>query len=156
MMHQLERRHAAADTDLEPASAQVIEDADFLDQSQWRIERQEINERAKVHAPGSACDGAEPNSRHRNSVERRGVMFGDVVAIKAGLIGRRDEAQTLIELRGQGTIVAVDVVEEAKFHGLSGPCSGHMGQGQARAVVDLAQGRRDGKSVGLSIGGCLS
>jgi hypothetical protein len=36
----LERRHAAADAELEPSAAHLVEHADFLDQAQRMIERQ--------------------------------------------------------------------------------------------------------------------
>src|SRR6201981_633674 len=45
----LERRHAASDPELEPSAAHLIEHADFLDQAQRMIERQEIDEEVLRH-----------------------------------------------------------------------------------------------------------
>src|SRR5215470_10745214 len=42
---ELERRDAAADADIEPAMAEMVENADLLGEPQRRIERKEINER---------------------------------------------------------------------------------------------------------------
>ena len=44
----LERRHAAADAELEAPAAHLIEHADFLDQAQRMIERQQIDQRAEA------------------------------------------------------------------------------------------------------------
>src|SRR5215510_4690047 len=49
----LERRHAAPDPELEPPAAHLIEHADFLDQAQRMIERQEIDERAEAQRLGA-------------------------------------------------------------------------------------------------------
>jgi hypothetical protein len=104
-------RHAAADADVEPAIAQVIEHADFLDQAQRRIERQQINQRAKPHTFGRPRDGAEIDAGHRHQVERRGMMLGNVKAIKACGIRRFDKAQALVEQRRQRPIAMLDVIE---------------------------------------------
>ena len=52
---QLERRDAAADADLEPAVAQMVEHADLLDEAQRRVERQQIDQRPEVDAAASAA-----------------------------------------------------------------------------------------------------
>src|SRR3989442_274685 len=68
---ELERRDAAADADLEASLAQVIENADFLDQPQRRIERQQVDQRPEADAAGRARNRAEIDARYRNHVERR-------------------------------------------------------------------------------------
>jgi hypothetical protein len=112
-------RHAAADADIEPAVAEMIEHADFLDQPQRRIERQQINQRPEPQALGRARDGAEIDARHRHHIERRRVMLGDVQAIEAGRVRRLGEAQPLIEQSGQRPFAVFDVVEESDFHDVS-------------------------------------
>ena len=49
----LERRHAAADAELEAPAAHLVEHADFLDQAQRMIERQQINQRAEAQSFGA-------------------------------------------------------------------------------------------------------
>ena len=90
-------RHAAADADIEPAVAQMIEHADFLDQTQRRIERQQIDQRPEPHALGGARQRAEIDARHRHQIERRGVMLGDLQAIDAGLVGRFGILQPFVQ-----------------------------------------------------------
>src|SRR5207244_8503082 len=55
----LERRHAASDPELEPPAAHLIEHADFLDQAQRMIERQEIDEGAEAQRLGALRYGRE-------------------------------------------------------------------------------------------------
>ena len=91
METQLVGRDAAADADLGPAVAQMIEDGDLLDHAQRRVQRQQIDHRAHANAFGRARDGAQENSRRRHRVRRRHVMLGEVVREEPGLVGRRDE-----------------------------------------------------------------
>ena len=113
---ELERRHAAADADLEPAVAQMIEDADLLGQPQRRIERQQIDQRPEPHALGRARDRAEIDARHRHEIERRRMVLGDVQAIDAGLVGGGGEFQALVERGGDRAIRALDMIEDSDFH----------------------------------------
>jgi hypothetical protein len=47
------------------------------------------------------------------------MVLSDVVARELGLVGGGDEAQTLVKLRCQRAVVAVDVVEQSEFHVVS-------------------------------------
>jgi hypothetical protein len=114
-------RHAAADTDIEPAVAQMIEHADFLDQPQRRIKWQQINQRSKPHALGGACHGAEIDARDRHHAERGGVMLGDVQAIDTGGVGGFGKSQPFVKQPGQRPFAVLDVIEKPDFHGASSP-----------------------------------
>src|SRR5215813_12114653 len=46
----LERRHAPPDSEFEAPAAHLIEHANFLDQAQRMVERQEIDERTEAQA----------------------------------------------------------------------------------------------------------
>ena len=119
-------RHAAPDADLEPAVAQVIEDADLLGEPQRRNERQQIDQRADPHPLGRARERAEIDARHRHEIERGRVVLGDVQAIDAGLIGGGGEFEALVErLRDRAIGGALDMIEDTDFHfwpALSGDC----------------------------------
>src|SRR6202042_3338889 len=82
----LEWRPAAADAELEPSAAQLIEHADFFDQPQRMIERQQINQRAEAQFCGALRQRGEENSRRRRATDRRAVMLGEVIAVKTGTI----------------------------------------------------------------------
>ena len=78
----LERRHAAADAELETPAAHLVEHADFLDQAQRMIERQQIDHRAEAQlvrcaAPARRETGrATPRSRSACRDARRGDSRG--------------------------------------------------------------------------------
>ena len=112
---ELEGRDAAADADLEPAMAQMIEHRDLFDQAQRRIERQQVDQRPEMHLLGRARDRAEIDARRRHHVERRAVMLGHMSALETGLVRGRGELQPLVELLDERTVVPVDVIEKPNF-----------------------------------------
>ena len=113
---EFEWRHPAADPHFQPAMAQMIEHADFLDQPQRRIERKEIDERTEPDPRGRAGDRAEINTGYRHHVERRTVMLGHVQAIDARLVGGCHEGEALVEQGRQRPVRAFHMVEQADFH----------------------------------------
>jgi hypothetical protein len=96
--------------------AQLIEHADFLDQPQRRVERQQVDERPEPHASGRAGDRAEVDAGHRHHVERRAVMLGDMQAIDAGFVGGGSEGEPLVEERRERAVCPLDMVEQADLH----------------------------------------
>src|SRR5262252_4617853 len=68
----LKRRHAASDPELEPPAAHLIEHADFLDQAQRMIERQEIDERAEAQR----LRGSRPRETARARGRSRAASSG--------------------------------------------------------------------------------
>jgi hypothetical protein len=111
-------RDAAADADLEPAVAEVVEHADFLDQAQRRIKRQQIDQRPKPHAPGRARQRAEIDARDRHHIERRRVVLGNMQAIDTGGVGRLGELEAFVEQQRERALAVLDMVEKSNLHGL--------------------------------------
>ena len=108
---ELERRHAAADADLQPAMAHVVENADLLDQPQRRVERQQVAQHAEPHPLRQPRDGTEIDAGHRHQVERRGVVLGDVEAVeRTGFVARDEVGEPLVELLVKRPVRTVDVV----------------------------------------------
>src|SRR3979411_1718903 len=97
--------------------AQMVEQADLLDQPQRRIERQEVDQGAEPHAFGGARERPQIDARHRHHVERRGVVLGDVQAVDAGRLGGGGELQALVEELRERALAPLDVVEKSDFHG---------------------------------------
>ena len=89
----------------------MIEHADFLDQPQRRIKRQQIDQRPKPHALDGARDRPEVDARHRHHVQRRGVMLGDMQAINAGGFGGFHKLQTFVEQLRQRPVAMLDVIK---------------------------------------------
>ena len=117
-------RDAAADADLEPAVAEMVEHADFLDHAQRRIERQQIDQRPEPHALGRARQRAEIDARNRHHVERRGVVLGDVQAVDAGGVGRLGELEALVEQQRERALAVLDMVEKSNLHRSPASCLG--------------------------------
>jgi len=140
---ELERRHAAANAHFHPPVAEVVEDANLLDQPQRRIERQEINQRAEPHALGRARHGTEIDPRHRDHVERRGVMLRHVQAIDAGLVGGLGEGEALVEQGRERTLAMLDVVEKSDFHQVLGGRAGAVSEFPARESAPCRRGNRN-------------
>jgi len=82
---------------LHAAVAEMIENANLLDQPQRRVQREEINQRTEPHARGRARHRAEIDAGHRHHVEGRRVMLRHVQAVDAGIIGGLGEGETLVE-----------------------------------------------------------
>ena len=61
-------------------------------------------------------DRGETDAGNRHHVERRRMMLGDVGAIEAGRVGGGEEFETLVVLRGERPVGAVDVIEKTDFH----------------------------------------
>src|SRR5207249_4243902 len=113
---ELERRDAAADADVEPPVAEMIEDADLLREPQRRIEWQEIDQRAEPDALRGARERAEIDARHRHEIERGRVMLGDMQGVDAGLVGGGRESEALVERHRHRPISALDVIEDPDSH----------------------------------------
>src|SRR5215813_11171298 len=112
----LERRHAASDPELEPPAAHLIEHADFLDQAQRMIERQEIDERAEAQRLGALRYGREKQPGRGGAAKRRRVVLGDVVAIDAAAVIGFDQLEPIGVECAERAAPVVHVIEYAEFH----------------------------------------
>ena len=86
VVDELGRHRAAAEADLEPPAAHLIEHADLLDHPQRMIERQRIDQRAKAQAFRALRDRSQEHAGARRHAKRRRVMLGDVIGVEAVLI----------------------------------------------------------------------
>src|SRR5262249_24490139 len=112
----LERRHAAPDAELEAPAAHLIEHADFLDQAQRMIERQEVDEGAEAQRLGALRHGREEQPGRGGEAERRRMMLGEVIAVDAAAVIGFDQLEPIgIELPEWPARI-VHVVEHTEFH----------------------------------------
>ena len=109
-------RYAAADADIEPAVAEMIEHADFLDQPQRRIKRQQIDERPEAHPLYRARYSAEIDAGYGHHVQRGSVMLGNVQAINAGRFGGFHKFQPFIKQFRQRPLAMLDMVKQSDLH----------------------------------------
>ena len=116
IIRRLERRHAAADAKFETPAAHLIEHADFLDQAQRMIERQQIHHRAEAQSLGTLGQRREKQAGRRGAADRRAVMFGKMVGVESGAVeslGEFEPAGIKLAVRHAGI---VHVIENAEFH----------------------------------------
>ena len=57
----------------------------------------------------------EEHAGRRRHAERREVMLGDVIGVKAGPVERLDDFQPLLVIVAQRQIIAVEMIENAEF-----------------------------------------
>ena len=116
VIDELARRGAAAEADLEPPAAHLIEHADFLDHAQRMIERQRVDQRAKAQPPGALRDRGQKHARARRHAERRRVVLGDVIGVETEPVIGFDDLQPRTIVVAERLVVAVEVIEDAELH----------------------------------------
>ena len=112
---QLMRRGAAADADLEPAMAQMIEHTDFFGEPQRMMRRQHIDQRAEADAFGALGDSGKEHARRRRQIERRRVMLAHVIGAKARAVISLDQREALVVLLGERIAPVVVLIEDAEL-----------------------------------------
>ena len=98
---QLVRRGAAADADLEPASAEMVEHADLFGEPQRVMGGQDINQRAQAETPRTLRRGSEKYAGRWCEIERRRMMLAHMIGPKSGLVVELDQLQTVFVLFGK-------------------------------------------------------
>jgi hypothetical protein len=112
----LDWRDAVADPEIEAPVAHLIEHADLLDHPQRMMQRQRIDQRAEAKVLRALGDRGEEDAGRGGKTERRRVMLGRVVRIEAAAIIGLDQLEPLLVEIVQGKVVAIEVVENSKFH----------------------------------------
>src|SRR5260221_12958292 len=119
VLFELNRRGAGPEPELEPAAAQLVQHADFLDQPQRMVERHRPHQRPEPQAPRALGKRRKEHARGGRHAERRPVVLGEVISVEAGaIVGLCDLEAILIIVRERAGI-SVEVVEYAEFHCLS-------------------------------------
>ena len=126
----LVRRYTAPDTQLETATAQVIEHADLLGQAQRVIQRQRVHQRPEQNAFGALRHRRMEYRRRRRHAQRRGVVFGGEVDVHADALIRLHQLETVLVEVSERQSAVVEMVEYAELHG-----RGHEGIKSSMAVV---------------------
>ena len=109
-------RDAAADAELEPAAAHLVEHADLVDQAQRMIEVHGVDQRPEAQRLGALRHGGQEDAGRGRHAERRRVMLGQVIGVEARALVELDQAQPLVELPAEIGAGAVHVVEDAELH----------------------------------------
>ncbi len=116
VIFEFDRHRAAAEADLQPAAAHLIEHADFLDQPQRVVQRHRPDQRAEPKPAGALRDRRQEHARRRRHAERRRMMLGEMVGVEPGtVVGFRDLEAVFVEL-GERSAGPVEMIEDAEFH----------------------------------------
>src|SRR3981189_3073306 len=75
-----------------------------------------INQRTEAQLLCALRDRGEEHAGRRGEAERRRMMLGGMVGVKAAAIVGLDDSQPFRVEGLQGKIVAIEVVENAEFH----------------------------------------
>src|SRR5262252_347907 len=137
---ELHGRDAAPHADVEAAAAEMIEHAELFQQPQRMVERQEIEQRAEPDAPRFARGGGQKYARRRRHRQRRRVMLGEVVTVKAGGLGRLQQGEPVLVGLLQRLPARVDVIEDAELHvAFPPPLRRIFGRNRRRRIVLTAK-----------------
>ena len=116
----LDRRDAAPDAELETPAAHLVEHADFLDQAQRMIERQRVDQRP-AEPPRTLRDCGEENAGRGCHAERRRVVLGHVIGVKAKAVIGFGELQAILIEFGERQPGAVEMIEYAECQHVPAP-----------------------------------
>src|SRR5204862_8319514 len=119
------------------------------------MERKRVDEGTEAYALRALRDCGKKNAGRSGEAERRRMMLGGVIGVEAAAIVGFDKPQPLLIERGEGTLVAIEVVENADHHYASSRISSPTGSSakasaltrSERCTRSLIRGRRPGYGV---------
>src|ERR1044071_203109 len=92
-------RGAAAEADLEPAVAELVEHTNLFEEAKRVIERQRVHHGAKTNFLGALRDRSHKNAGRGRHADRRRVMLGKMIGVETGaLVGFDDLQARFVEL----------------------------------------------------------
>jgi hypothetical protein len=109
-------RDAAADAELEPAAAELVEHADLFEEAQRVMQRQRVDQRPEAQAPRALRHCGEKDAGSRRHAERRRMMLGQVIAADAEPVIGLDQRQPVLVKLAERLGPAVEMVEDADLH----------------------------------------
>ena len=107
------------DAELEASLAELVEHADLLHHAQRMVERKRIDQGTEAQFVCALRDGGEKHAGRSGEAERRRMMLGGMIGVKAATIVGLDDFQPLRVEGLERKIVPIEVVENAEFHSSS-------------------------------------
>ena len=120
----LEQRATAANAQLQPPAAQVVEHADLLIKPQRMMQREDVDERTEFDSPRPLRHGGEKHARGRRHPEPCRMMFSDMIGVIALGLDYADELQPILELLTERCPVVIKVIEDAELKHFATPHAG--------------------------------
>ena len=121
VIFELDRRGAAPEAEFEASAAQLIEHANFLDQSQRVMKRHRPDQRTEAKPRRALRHGGEEHARRGRHAERRRVMLGEMISVEPGAIVGLRNFETILVIVRKRAAMTVEVIEDTEFHFLSAP-----------------------------------
>src|SRR6266853_6546586 len=117
----LRAERATAERELQPPAAHLVEHADLFEQPQGMIERRDGHHGPEAQALRALRHRREEHGGRRRHSERREMVLGDMIGVKArALVGLHDLQALAVEALVR-TVAEVEVIEDAEFHAGSYP-----------------------------------
>src|SRR6476620_5117138 len=107
---------AAADADVEPPVAEMVEHADFLGEPQRMMDGQHIHQRSEAQTNGALGDRGKEYAGRRRQAERRRMVLAHMVGPETGAIVEFDQFQTVFILLAERIRPVVVLIEYAELH----------------------------------------
>ena len=112
----LVRRDPAADAQLQPAAAHLVEHADLLGDAQGMVQRQRVDQRPEAQPARALRHRREEHAGRGRHAERRGVVLGQVIAAQAQPVVGLDQLQPVLVVLAQRHRAEVEMIEDAELH----------------------------------------
>jgi hypothetical protein len=110
--------HAAPHPWHEATMGKLVDHAEFLDQPRGMIQRQTQHHGPQADPRSATRHGCEKHYRRWRHVERREVMFRDVISVKPMLLGPLDQPNAFIVLLPQRDIgTLLEMIPPTELHG---------------------------------------
>jgi hypothetical protein len=101
--------------ELEPPAREHVQYAHLLDQPHRVVKRQQCHQGPEADPACPLGRGGKEQVRRRDEIERRAVMLGEHVPVKAEAVADLHQSQSLLEHLGRRDAGRVDVVGYAKL-----------------------------------------
>src|SRR2546428_7252995 len=108
-------RNAATHAKLEPAARELVEHADFVVEAVRVVPGQAEGERADAQAFRALDHRREQHARRSVDRERRALVLGEHVGVKAGAVGRGGELELVRVHLARGALRSFDPIENAEL-----------------------------------------
>ena len=103
-----------ADAQIEPSAGKLVQHAEFFDEPQGIVERQQVDERSEPDSLRALTSSGEEECRRWRHAKRCRVMLGQMIAEEPGCIRRLQELQPVLVELVQGRGATVDPIEQSK------------------------------------------
>src|SRR5205823_531373 len=107
---------AAAQAKVDSAAAKLVQHADFFEQPDWAVERQDVAQWPESQPTRALGNGGQKQVRRRHRGQLGRMVLSQVVAVQTRSIGQLEHTQALLIRLGLAPARFVEPVEESKLY----------------------------------------